>query len=178
MFESLPALNTRWSPIIKESLSISIGINSGNAQVGNVGSHIKFKYGALGNTVNLASRVQGATKHMKASILITAATRDRLDDTFAMRRLCQVRVVNIEQPVTLFELAPPNLASWAVLKRDYEQALEEFTVGHFRPACRILGRLILDHPNDGPALILLARAVQLLVQEPSAFDAVMVLEGK
>ncbi len=178
MFDTLPALNERWLPVIKEPLSLSIGVNSGSAQVGNVGSHIKFKYGALGNTVNLASRVQGATKYLKAATLITEATRHFLDDGFALRRLCQVRVVNIEQPVTLFELAPPNRPDWAVLKRDYEQALEEFTRGHFRPACRVLGRLILDHPNDGPALILLARAVQLLVEEPATFDPVMVLVGK
>ena len=41
---------------------------------------IKFKYGALGNTVNLASRVQGATKYLKTSLLITDATQACLDD--------------------------------------------------------------------------------------------------
>src|SRR5437762_9902858 len=107
MFESLPQMNERWQPTLQEPLALGIGVNSGSAQVGNVGSRIKFKYGALGNTVNLASRVQGATKHMKAGLLITEATRALLDDGYATRRLCQVRVVNIEQPVTLFELVPP-----------------------------------------------------------------------
>src|SRR5207248_3044278 len=65
MFECLPSLNERWLSIIGEPIKLGIGINSGIAQVGNVGSKIKFKYGALGNTVNLASRVQGATKHVK-----------------------------------------------------------------------------------------------------------------
>ena len=178
MFDALPALNEHWQPIVKETLNLSIGVNSGTAQVGNVGSRIKFKYGALGNTVNLASRVQGATKHLKAASLITEATRATLDDSFLIRRLCQVRVVNIEQPVTLYELVTPTPADWAVLKNDYEQALDEFTRGHFRPACRLLGRLILDHPNDGPALLLLSRAVACLVETPDPFDPVMVLEGK
>lgn len=178
MFEALPALNERWQPILKDTLGLSIGINSGTAQVGNVGSRIKFKYGALGNTVNTASRVQGATKHLKAPILITEATAATLDESFLTRRLCQVRVVNIEQPVFLFELAEPNRANWSILKRDYEQALDEFNRANFRPACRILGRLILDHPSDGPTLILLSRAVACLVQEPKSFDAVMVLDAK
>ena len=61
--------------MLGEPLNVGIGINSGAAQVGNIGSSLKFKYGALGNTVNLASRVQGATKHLKSRLLITGATR-------------------------------------------------------------------------------------------------------
>jgi adenylate cyclase len=178
MFASLPRLNERWQAILKEPLQLGIGINSGTAQVGNVGSKVRLKYGAMGNNVNLASRVQGATKHLKTSLLITDATRTGLDDQFHTRRLCQVRVVNIAQPVTLFELVAPNNESWAGLRLGYEQALDEFTKGEFRQACRILGRLILDHPFDGPALLLLSRAVACLVEEPNPFDPVMVLAGK
>lgn len=178
MFESLPALNERWQPIVKEPLNFGIGINSGSAQVGNVGSRIKHKYGALGNTVNLASRVQGTTKFLKSSLLITEATKERLADQLSTRRLCQVRVVNIEQPVALYELVDDNRPGWANLKRDYEQALDDFTRGKFRQACQILGRVILDYPNDGPSLVLLARAVGCLVETPNPFDGVMVLQEK
>ena len=178
MVESLPRLNERWQAILQEPLSVGIGVNSGIAQVGNVGSKIKFKYGALGNTVNLGSRVQGATKYLKASLLVTDATRSGLNDSYLTRRLCQVRVVNIVQPVTLFELAMPNVPNWNALKAGYEEALEEFTRGEFRQACNLLGRLIRDFPNDGPALLLLARAVNCLVEEPNPFDPVMVLSGK
>jgi adenylate cyclase len=178
MFASLVPLNERWQAVLHEPLDLGIGINSGNAQVGNVGSKLRLKYGAMGNTVNLGSRVQGATKHLKTSMLITESTRAGLDESFATRRICQVRVVNIAQPVALHELVGPSKSSWAGLKLDYEQALDAFTQGQFRPACRILGRLILDHPNDGPTLLLLARAVNCLVEEPEPFDPVMVLAGK
>ena len=178
MYDHLPLMNERWQAILQEPLGIGIGINSGIAQVGNVGSRLKFKYGALGNTVNLASRVQGATKYLKARLLITDSAHAHLDGSFHTRRLCQVRVVNIAQPVTLFEVVGPNQEGWSGLKPLYEQALEEFTKGQFRQACRILGRLILDYPNDGPALLLLSRAVACLVEEPDKFDPVMVLSGK
>ena len=49
-------------------------MNTGPAQVGNTGTARKFKYGPLGHTVNLASRVQGATKHFKSRMLITEGT--------------------------------------------------------------------------------------------------------
>jgi adenylate cyclase len=64
------------------------------------------------------------------------------------------------------------------LKAGYELALAEFSKAEFRQACRILGRLIPDHPTDGPALILLSRAVGCLVEKPEPFDPVMVLERK
>ena len=178
MFESLPRLNERWQATIQEPMSLGIGINSGIAQVGNVGSKMKFKYGALGNTVNLGSRVQGATKHLKTALLITDTTAAGLDTSFTTRRLCQVRVVNIAQPVTLHELRGAIKPVWPALKLAYEEALDAFTHAEFRQACRILGRLILDNPDDGPALILLARAVNRLVDESIPFDPVMVLAGK
>ena len=67
----------------------AIGINSATALVGNTGSHQKFKYGPLGHTVNLASRVEGATKHLGVSLLITGSTRKLLGNSFATRRLCR-----------------------------------------------------------------------------------------
>ena len=56
---------------------LGIGLNTGLAQVGNTGSQYKFKYGpSLGDTVNVASRVQGLTKYLHAAAcLLTAATR-------------------------------------------------------------------------------------------------------
>jgi adenylate cyclase len=178
MLERLPALNERWQTIVCETIQLGIGVNSGVAQVGNVGSRMKFKYGALGNPVNLGHRVQGATKHLKTPLLITDATHAYLDNSFLTRRLCQVRVFNIAQPVTLYELAEPNQVGWHFLRMRYEQALGEFTRGEFRLACRILGKLIPHHPDDGPALLLLSRAVACLVEKTVPFDPVMVLEGK
>ena len=102
MLARLPELNERWQAVLKEPMDIGIGINTGPARVGNTGSQHKFKYGPLGNTVNLASRVQGATKYLKCRLLITGATQAKLDQSFATRRLCRVRVVNIAEPVALY----------------------------------------------------------------------------
>jgi adenylate cyclase len=178
MMECLPGLNERWQSTLGVPLNLGVGINSGVARVGNTGSTMKFKYGALGNTVNLASRVQGATKHLKVPLLITEATQAKLDSSFATRRLCQVCVVNIKQPVTLYELAAPNNDSWGKLRTGYEDALTLFHKSEFGPATALLGRLIADYPNDGPTLLLLSRAVACLVEEPESFDPVMVLSGK
>ncbi len=91
MREGLPELNTRWESRIGRAIGLGIGINSGAALVGNTGSHKKFKYGPLGHTVNLASRVEGATKQLGVGFLITGSTRERLGSRFATRRLCRAQ---------------------------------------------------------------------------------------
>ena len=173
MLDRLPELNGRWEASLGEPMALGIGINTGAARVGNTGSHRKFKYGPLGPTVNLASRVQGVTRYLKAPLLVTAATRNQLDADLPARKIGKVRVVNIDEPVYLYELAPAGRVDWALLKKEYENGLEEFEHGRFRAAARILGPLVMEHPGDGPTLILLARAVNCMVEEPVAFDGTL-----
>jgi adenylate cyclase len=177
MLDRLPKLNERWQSVLKEDLALGIGINTGIARVGNVGSKHKFKYGPLGNTVNMASRVEGATKYLKTKLLVTEATHKLLDDSFPRRRVCKVNVVNIAEPVHLYDLAI-DLADWADLKSRYEEALADFEKGEFRSSARILGKLRYDYPDDGPSLVLLSRAVNFMVEEPDNFDPVWQLPGK
>ena len=100
------------------AIGLGIGINSGPALVGNTGSLQKFKYGPLGHTVNLASRVEGATKHLGVSLLITGSTREQLGDHFATRRLCRARVVGIAGEVELHELHAESASpEWQVAVR-------------------------------------------------------------
>ena len=179
MLDKVSTLNDRWSSTISGAMGLGIGISSGQARVGNVGSRVKFKYGALGNTVNLASRVQGATKYLKVPLLVTGATQQQLDTaSFAARRLCQVKVVNIVEPVTLYEVVRPGREHWAELRQGYEEALALVERQEFRAAARITGGLIAQpaYREDGPALILLQRAVNGLVG--GAVSAVWELPGK
>jgi adenylate cyclase len=178
MLASMSALNARWQSVLHEEMSIGIGINTGVAQVGNVGSKSRFKYGALGGTVNMASRVQGVTKHLRVRLLLTSATQQALGDEFTGRRLGRVRVVNIAEPVDLYELVPGDTPNWKSLCEAYEKGLTEFEHGNFREAGRILGGLQMQYPGDGPSLILLSRTVNYLIQEPVSFDAVWDMPGK
>jgi adenylate cyclase len=178
MLARLPALNDHWREALGEATDLGIGINTGLARVGNIGSPFKFKYGPLGNTVNVASRVQGATKFLKARLLITQATHAQLDATFAARRVRRVRVVNISGPVDLYELDVPERDGWADLRAAYEKALDEFERGQFRLAARTLGPLVSESVNDGPSLVLMAHAIRHLVEEPDDFNPVWELPGK
>ncbi|MFO0845560.1 MAG: adenylate/guanylate cyclase domain-containing protein [Gemmataceae bacterium] len=175
---SLPDLDEKWRGHIQEPLGVGIGINSGPAQVGNVGSRFKFKYGALGNTVNLASRVQGATKFFKSKVLLTGPTRDRLDGAFLTRRLGQVRVVGIAQEVELHELFARDCPFAAEARQEYEAALDLFHAERFSEAARQLGNWRGRCPQDDAVLALMLRSVEALVKGKSPAHPVWELTEK
>ena len=176
MVARLPELNARWRETLGEPMDMGIGINSGVARVGVTGSAYKFKYGPLGPVVNLASRVQGATKHFHGRLLITGSTHAHLEESVASRRLGRVQVVNIAEAVDLYELCTRPHALWHAAKAAYEQALGLYERRQLREAALLIGEWRTRNPDDEPALILLYRAIKAMVEKQ--FDPVWVLSEK
>ncbi|MHC4879656.1 MAG: adenylate/guanylate cyclase domain-containing protein [Planctomycetota bacterium] len=177
MFERLPEIDSRWQTVVGQPTKVGVGINTGPVRVGNTGSKLKFKYGPLGHSVNLASRVQGATKYLMSPLLITGATRDLLGDEFDGRRLCDIRVVNVREPVAIYEIRPDATAEHSALLSPYEQALGHFEKAEYREAAALLTRTLTDCPDDGPSLLLLSRVVNAMTSN-SPTDPVWELPGK
>jgi adenylate cyclase len=181
MRDGLPELNRRWEGRIGKSIGVGIGINSGPALVGNTGSHKKFKYGPLGHTVNLASRVEGATKHLGVSLLITGSTRALVGNTFATRRLCRARVVGIAGEVELHELHAESASpDWQQRGESYEQALALYEAGKWSEASQAVFPILTGNGGayDLPSLTLLGRAVECLKTPPASFDPILELKSK
>ena len=175
MFARLPELNAVWRSRIGEDIDFAIGINSGPARAGNSGSEHKFKYGPLGKTVNLASRVQGATKYLKTRVLITRSTATAVSGKFHYRKICDGQVINVNEPVGFFEL---NSQIDHALNAGYERALKMFEEEQFRAAARELSLLLEQYPEDGPIVVLLSRCVNAIVDGPDPGHPVLVLKGK
>ncbi|MGZ2257470.1 CHASE2 domain-containing protein [Roseobacter sp. A03A-229] len=85
-------------------INVGIGINTGQCVVGNMGSNTRFDYTALGDPVNVASRLEGQSRYYGASIILGHATAREVGDDFAMLELDRVRVVGKEVPETIFAL--------------------------------------------------------------------------
>lgn len=177
MLSRVEKVSLEWEDRIGEPTRVGIGINTGTARVGNTGTRRRIQYGPLGNTVNIASRVQGATKHVKSPVLITESTYNHIADSDhqpSVRRLFKVRVVNINTPITLYEVSPHGDQTSA-----FEQALQCYEQKDFKRSASLLSYILDDDaPDDGPARLLLAKVSQLLVDEPEDFDPVWDLDGK
>ncbi|MEX2091520.1 MAG: adenylate/guanylate cyclase domain-containing protein [Pirellulales bacterium] len=171
-------LDAKWRKRLGHATQLGFGINTGSARVGNVGFERKFRYAPFGNTVNLASRVQGATKYLGASVVVTEATFKQLRSRPISRRLCSVRVVNIEQPVVLYELRPEDSLEDKQLCEQYEEALALYEQEKLPQAIHILSQIMRTQPDDGPTLLLLSRAVESMMHGETPFAPVFELPGK
>jgi adenylate cyclase len=161
MLGQVRSLGARWETEIGQKFRIGIGINSGIAQVGNIGSKLRFKYGPLGNAVNIASRVQGVTKRMGVPLLVTLETAQALSSDIHYRTLGQVKLVNVSQPVTICEIREATTSEWLQLTQLYERGFKLFTAGNYREACDVLSEILRQFPEDKPTQRLLARAEEI-----------------
>jgi adenylate cyclase len=171
-------LDRKWAERLGAATQFGIGVNTGPARVGNVGFERKFRYAPFGNTVNLASRVQGATKHLGANLIVTESTFQLLHTKPLARRLCSVRVMNIEQPVVLYQLYSDEDTNYRELCQQYQLALAAYEKEELAKTIRILSEILRLHPDDGPTLMLLSRAVEALLNRDRPFNPVFDLPSK
>lgn len=176
--ERLPELNDRWRSRLGSEFEFGIGINSGIARVGNAGSSRKFKYGPIGNAVNLASRVQNATKQIGVRFMVSGATASKLGPEFQTRRLCRVRVFNIEEPTDLYEVAESQQTSWIPYRDTYAEALDALERDDCTTAIHLAGKLVKYLPDDGPTLLLLSRAIDRARNPDTPLDPIWSLDRK
>ncbi len=110
------------------ALKTGIGINCGSAIVGNLGSSIRFNYTAIGDTVNLASRLESATKKLGVDILIGESVYQRVKDLLPCRALGEVQVAGKEQAQPVYELC------WTAINDPLTGRMQEFVPSGVQPA--------------------------------------------
>ena len=104
MSQKLAELKQEWAAKGLPDINIGVGINSGQMVVGNMGSSQRFDYTALGDNVNLGSRLEGLNKQYQTQIIISQFTFERAKDQFNCRFLDKVKVKGKEIPVEIYEL--------------------------------------------------------------------------
>jgi adenylate cyclase len=170
--EMRPAFRKR----IGKDLAMRIGLNTGAAVVGNMGSRNRFNYTLLGDAVNLASRLEGINKQFGTRILASESLHSGLGDAFAAREISRVAVVGRKEPVRVFELfSREETAARADIHAAFAAGLDSFYAGRFSVA---IAALQATETSDPPAASYIRKCRALLEQPPPAWDGVWVVTEK
>jgi adenylate cyclase len=108
MVDVLGQLNRKWQAEAKVPFDIGIGVNSGEMIAGNIGSRSIMSYTVIGDNVNLGSRLESLNKDFRTRIIISDATRTRLQNDYTVRGLGDVTVKGKTRPVAIFEVVVPS----------------------------------------------------------------------
>ena len=160
-------------------LAQRIGINSGEALVGNFGSQRRFNYSVMSDAVNLASRLEGANKFYGTTIIASETTVALAGDAFAWRELDAVRVKGRNQALKIYQLrarsAEPTDSDRALLTH-YADGLAHWRAREFELAAQCFER---SAATDRPASLFCQRARELAQNPPGEdWDPIRTLQEK
>jgi adenylate cyclase len=181
MRDALDLLQTRWRQQGRPRIDIGIGINTGPMLVGNMGSERRFNYTIMGDSVNLASRLEGVTKTFGTRIVISEATRAEIFAGAIVRELDMIRVKGKTQPVVIYELlgTSEDSIAWDDLLGRFSDGLRFYRDGRWREALAVFRKLHEDYPDDGPTKTFIGRCTELIAEPPEeAWTGVYTMRAK
>ena len=182
MVRSLEELRARSDVPGVERLAMGIGLNTGQVTAGNLGSQSFMDYTVIGDTVNLASRLEGLTKPYRTTVIVSGETAERLDERFLLRELDRVRVKGKDRPVTIHELVGLEKEVDPARRqavRTFEAGLARYRERAWPEAEQAFTEALALDPRDGPASLYLERVRRLCAcPPPPDWDCVTVFDSK
>jgi adenylate cyclase len=168
------------------SVEMGIGVNTGIASVGNMGSHRSFNYTAIGDQVNLASRLEGLTKHYGVGAVASRETLNSLGSQGVLALLPPHRVLDVvkvkgrQAPVEVVELLSRRLSPTGL--KLYEHARKHYVARDWEHAAEFFEKADAELQGDGPSRVMQKRCRALAAGElkldPESWDGSWIMEEK
>ena len=180
--DHIRAQNRRWREEGKPVLPTCFGLSAGEVVVGNIGAPSRLSYTALGDTVNVASRIEGLNRYYGTEVLVTAPVRKAMGETFAWREVDLVAVKGRHKAVEMYELlgrageVAAEEIDWA---HRYEGALAWYRTRSFARALEVLLKLERERPGDLSVTRLRSLCEEYIENPPSEdWDGVVRMQVK
>ncbi|MHC1724987.1 MAG: CHASE2 domain-containing protein [Syntrophobacteraceae bacterium] len=176
----MPQLQASWRRRGLPSLSARVGLHSGRVLAGNVGSAERFSYTVMGDTVNVASRLEGLNKFYGTQILLSDSTYEKIAGRFMVREIDQVRVKGRQQPLTIYELLGPcSLESNLPWLTAFRAGRNAYKASDWSGAERHFQDVLRLKPDDRATQVIMSRCRQYREQPPpNDWQGVFVLTEK
>jgi adenylate cyclase len=183
MFGALGELNRERRRAGKAPLDIGIGIATGIVVVGNIGSTRRMEYTAIGDPVNLASRLESATKYYGAKVLISEATRAELLHTTRLREIDRLRVQGKREPVAIYEamdhLTEETFPNLGPAVEHYGEGIRRYRAREFKDALECFKEALMLNPGDRPSRLYVERSAHFIATPPpDDWDGVWTMTSK
>ncbi len=181
MQNSLNRLRDEWIREGYPPVYARMGLNTGPAIIGNMGSQQRMDYTMMGDTVNTASRFEGANKNYGTYTMISEFTCNQIGERFVVRKLDLIRVIGKATPSEVYELVGRTGEVGEEKLRiieDYNRALEEYRSKNWDSAAEMFGRIVKKY-SDPPSKTYHERCLRYRKNPPPAdWDGVFVLSQK
>jgi adenylate cyclase len=179
----LQQLHTYWQKTGRPELPTRIGINSGEMVAGNMGSETRFNYTVLGDSVNLASRLESVNKVYGTRIIIGENTYDRVQENFVTRPLDLIRVKGKNKPVRIYELLgfkddkTSGQSNEMIL--EYKRGFKNYLLRDWDQAISNFEKALMLNTDDGPSKLYLERCREFKNNPPASdWDGVYSMKTK
>jgi adenylate cyclase len=189
MQEALAGLRLKWqqksqAPDAIKNLKMRIGINTGRFVTGNIGCAIRMNYTMIGDTVNLASRLEGAAKQYGIYTVVGEETRAAAQEHFHFRLLDYIKVKGRSKPGSIHQLMGKRREHDEQLEElipAYENAMEAYVQGRFTEAAHRFEESLKFEKYPGlknPSSVMRGRCSYLLKNPPDQWDGVFIMTTK
>lgn len=182
MQQRLEEMRAVWKAEGKHELFMRIGMNTGEMVIGNMGSKTRMDYTMMGDSVNLAARLEGVNKQYKTETMISEFTYAMVKEQIETRELDRIRVVGKSEPIKIYEVLGrkgelnPQIRDILPL---FHQGLQHYSKREWQEALAFFEKVLKIHEKDGPSLTYRQRCIDYQLNPPQDdWDGVYEMQSK